>query len=526
MLARALSCCCCCCCLPVTSVCTLPPQVAYLERRILAAEAAAEAALGQEAHPAGVAVQQESLFVGRICCDAEGGRLNPQSLLLEGSQKTSGGQRVRLDVSKLPAFRLFPGQVVALRGTNPSGLCIVATQLLPGFASPLPRSSLPDLAAAAAVAGGGRAASIVVAAGPFTSAEDLEYAPLGALLDYCAQPAHRPDLLLLLGPFVDAEHPLLRGGLAEESFEELYASRVGGWGGLGCGVVQWAVVKVCGVAEMGSELRVCISWQHTWQLGRIELHWQAVPACLPFRGISPCCALQPSAQQPLLAALHFCPSSLTPLPAPTSQVLGQLRRYSAAVGGRTRVLLVPSTRDAHHHPVLPQPPLDGAEAAALGGAGTLALANPATLRCGEVVLGCTSADWLMACNREDCSRCPPGQAEERLPALAAHLAAQRCYFPLFPPPADVPLDCSRAGAALAMPASPDLLVLPSDLAPFAKLCPVHELGGSGGEAAAAAGGSTVCINPGRLTKGASGTWAGVLGCWGGWCWLHCPVQLC
>lgn len=200
--------------------------MAYLERRILAAEAAAEAALGQEVHPAGIAVQQESLFVGRICCDAEGGRLNPQSLLLEGSQKTSGGQRVRLDVSRLAAFRLFPGQVVALHGTNPSGLCIVASQMLPGFASQPPSSSLPDLAAAAAA--GQRGASMVVAAGPFTSSEDLEYAPLGALLDYCAHPAHRPDLLLLLGPFVDAEHPMLRSGLAEESFEELYASRVGG----------------------------------------------------------------------------------------------------------------------------------------------------------------------------------------------------------------------------------------------------------------------------------------------------------
>ena len=211
------------------------------------------------------------------------------------------------------------------------------------------------------------------------------------------------------------------------------------------------------------------------------------------------------------------PPSLPPsLPPSPHQVLGQLRRYNATVGGRTRVLLVPSTRDAHHHPVLPQPALGGSEAAALCGPGTLALANPATLRCNEVVLGCTSADWLMACNREDCSRCPPGQAEERLPALAAHLAAQRSYFPIFPPPADVPLDCSRAGTALAMPSTPDLLVLPSDLAPFAKLCPVHELGGSGGasggEAAAAAGGSMVCINPGRLTKGASGTWRESRGC--------------
>ena len=177
-------------------------------------------------------------------------------------------------------------------------------------------------------------------------------------------------------------------------------------------------------------------------------------------------------------------------------MLGQIRQFSSQVGGRTRVLLVPSTRDVHHHPVLPQPPLDEAGAEE---AGCIALANPATLRCNEVVLGCTSSDWLMACNREEVSR--SAQPEERLAALAAHLPTQRSYFPLFPPPADTPLDCSKA-AALDMPCTPDLLVTPSELAPFAKLSPMHQLG----EAAEAAGAAAhaVCINPGRLTKGASG----------------------
>ena len=48
----------------------------------------------------------------------------------------------------------------------------------------------------------------------------------------------------------------------------------------------------------------------------------------------------------------------------------------------------------------------------------------------------------------------------------------------------------------------NLLVTPSELAPFAKLSPMHQLG----EAAEAAGAAAhaVCINPGRLTKGASG----------------------
>ena len=201
------------------------PQAAYLERRILACEEAAEQVLGVEVHPVAQAAQESCLFVGRVCCDSEGGRLNPQSLLLEGSMRRSQGARVRLDVTKCQSFRLFPGQVVALHGTNPSGHCLVATQLLPGMAHPMQRTSLAALAGH--VLGRGRGGqSVVVAAGPFTSSEDLEYAPLGALLHYCAQPQQRPDLLLLVGPFVDAEHPLVRGGLLEETYEHIYAARV------------------------------------------------------------------------------------------------------------------------------------------------------------------------------------------------------------------------------------------------------------------------------------------------------------
>jgi len=48
--------------------------------------------------------------VGRICCDGNG-RLNSNSLLLEGSIETSFGRQVPLDVSNVPQFSLFPGQV-------------------------------------------------------------------------------------------------------------------------------------------------------------------------------------------------------------------------------------------------------------------------------------------------------------------------------------------------------------------------------------------------------------------------------
>ena len=49
---------------------------------------------------------------GRIVAEWEtSGALNEQSVLLEGSREASSGTRVRLDLSQLPSFRIFPGQV-------------------------------------------------------------------------------------------------------------------------------------------------------------------------------------------------------------------------------------------------------------------------------------------------------------------------------------------------------------------------------------------------------------------------------
>jgi hypothetical protein len=56
----------------------------------------------------------------------------------------------------------------------------------------------------------GQALSVVVAAGPFTTADNLEYEPLEELLSTVA--SSKPDVLILMGPFVDASHPLLQEG--------------------------------------------------------------------------------------------------------------------------------------------------------------------------------------------------------------------------------------------------------------------------------------------------------------------------
>ena len=62
--------------------------------------------------------------------------------------------------------------------------------------------------------------SVVIASGQFTMPEDLSFEPLEELTQFCAQ--HKPDLLLLLGPFVDVDHPLIQSGMVDEAFEDMF----------------------------------------------------------------------------------------------------------------------------------------------------------------------------------------------------------------------------------------------------------------------------------------------------------------
>ena len=84
------------------------------------------------------------------------------------------------------------------------------------------RDCLGGLRCACSGAGPG-GLSLCVAAGPFTTSEDLGYAPLAELLGSCA--AAPPDALLLVGPFVDVEHPLVASGALDVTFEDLFHSQ-------------------------------------------------------------------------------------------------------------------------------------------------------------------------------------------------------------------------------------------------------------------------------------------------------------
>lgn len=204
-------------------------------------------------------------------------------------------------------------------------------------------------------------------------------------------------------------------------------------------------------------------------------------------------------------------------------MLARLQEWQAGAGYSPRIVLLPALRDAHHAPVFPQPPLPtgSAGAAPADGAPLLSLPNPSTFSCGGVTLAAVTYDALLHLSAAELSR--PRAGEDRLAALAGHIVGQRCLYPLYPPPVGSCLDASLDGA-LRLAAAPDVLLLPSDLSPFAKLvaeaapaAPALAGDAAGAEGACAvegaAGGAAaqppaprlvVCVNPGRLAKGAAG----------------------
>jgi DNA polymerase alpha subunit B len=199
----------------------------------------------------------------------------------------------------------------------------------------------------------------------------------------------------------------------------------------------------------------------------------------------------------------------------------------------TQFVLVPSLDDAFVDSVYPQPPfqdnggggsrddilqlgslglrevefagrrgMNKAEIAKLGKRIHLA-SNPCTLHINDIVVGVTSTDILFQMSSEGCDDgLPPGS---RLGRVAGHLVRQGSYYPLFPSAVGVPLDLTKS-SQWEMPYKPDVLIVPSRLASFAR--PV------GGDTALLGGvmkdpsSTTVAVNPGELTKGlAGGTYA-------------------
>lgn len=155
----------------------------------------------------------EVIAIGRIASDSLEGKLNPASLVLETSRRTGAGRRVPLKVDSVPGLNFFPGQIVALRGINPSGEYFTVKEILPIPLLPPAASTAVALDNINERLNNGDVSpplNVMVAAGPFTADDNLDFEPLQELCQKAAD--SYADGLVLLGPFLDIEHPLLASG--------------------------------------------------------------------------------------------------------------------------------------------------------------------------------------------------------------------------------------------------------------------------------------------------------------------------
>ena len=345
----------------------------------------------------------EVVAVGRIASDIQDGKLNSASLLLESSRRTGAGLRVPLKVDSI-SHAFFPGQIVAVKGINASGNYFAVREMLEIHPLP-PTASLPSTIEAfnqrMGVIDGediapSQALNISIGTGPYTPDDNLDFEPLRAL---CEKAKHdSSDLLMLVGPFLDVEHPLIASGDFElpddPSLEQ-------------------------DKATLTDAFRLLIG-----------------------------------------------------------KTLSGLTREVPSI----TILLVPSVRDVvNKHVSWPQANFVKGELGLPKQAKVVS--NPVNVAINENIYGVSSHDVLYDLRKEEALIGKPKETN-LLARLSGHLISQRHFYPLYPPSnrGNLPKPGTEDGTAIGMPmdtsylklgdwfiSTPDMLVTPSSLPPFAKV---------------------------------------------------------
>ncbi|KAG7282040.1 hypothetical protein CRUP_020145, partial [Coryphaenoides rupestris] len=143
----------------------------------------------EEFSPVALPAQDSISVLGQVCCDSKG-KLNTQSVVLEAGPE-HGAQQVPVDLSELKEYSLFPGQ-------RPPRVTELAKDL-----------------------GTEACPAVLVACGPYTPSDSLTFDPLLDLITVIVR--DRPDVCVLLGPFVDAKHEQIEKAQVTETFEAIFA---------------------------------------------------------------------------------------------------------------------------------------------------------------------------------------------------------------------------------------------------------------------------------------------------------------
>ncbi|CAE6482270.1 unnamed protein product [Rhizoctonia solani] len=179
----------------------------------------------QELGDPSIVTQDEVVVVGRIVSDSET-KISESSIFIESSRMMGMGARTPLEFDANVKIRcasdrgtgstgigLFPGMIVALKGKNGSGESFVVSEFL--RIPPLLPSLKSDIDSSL---------KVVIACGPYSFDSDLEYKPFATLVDNVL--TERPQLLVLIGPFVDSNHSLVKTGQVDDTPVDIFRHKI------------------------------------------------------------------------------------------------------------------------------------------------------------------------------------------------------------------------------------------------------------------------------------------------------------
>ncbi|KOC66681.1 DNA polymerase alpha subunit B [Habropoda laboriosa] len=281
-------------------------------------------------------------------------------VMLEGCKRPKGSNSsplVRLDLSGIKHYSVFPGQVIAVEGINTSGDTLVAKELfVKGYAL---LSDAPKLS---------EDIRVYVAVGPFTPFDNLNYQPLWDLMERVAE--DEPNVLILIGPFVEYTHPEIKKGTLKDTFQDFFEKIV-------------------------------------------------------------------------------------------AKILQQLQ------GKSTRVVLVPSNRDAHNDAIFPTPEfIMNTNKLGSNVANLYSMPDPCIINVEGLQIGITSVDILRHLGQQEVSNT---SGMDRLGRLANHVLSQATFYPSYPPFPGLNLDTTLWKKYACFEQQPHIMILPSDIKHYCKV---------------------------------------------------------
>ena len=125
-----------------------------------------------------------------------------------------------LQDDKSTSFSVFPGQVVAVEGMNSTGRKMTAHRICEGAAHGANKSTAKELLQFHhdEAYQNGMPLKIMSVAGPYTTSDNLNYDPLYDFMSEVLR--EQPDVVVMVGPFVDMRHKDIQSGNAALKFED------------------------------------------------------------------------------------------------------------------------------------------------------------------------------------------------------------------------------------------------------------------------------------------------------------------